>query len=208
LTSRRHPKFPAFDENSRIIANVRERSCEDQGPRIKERIKEDSCTKPKAVSHDTSPTEVEKRKRNSYPEHYEAFWKAYPTDDGMSKKEGWKEWEKLSPDDRRSACEGIPGFKVWTRKQGSDYRMLHACRHLRQRRFDGFTAHGNTGNGHGVVEDETVWTKRLTGTRQMKKWCFRDWGPPPNSTGSRVPEHLIAGTDGQGWVDVEVRPVA
>jgi hypothetical protein len=201
-------RLPKFEEGSPTIpGKVGEdsRTDMDLGPRTS--IKKDSCTKPEKVSHDTvSKTQSEKHKRNAYPADFEEFWNAYPIDRGMAKQEAAKVWAKLSPEDRRSALNGIPGFKVWIRKQGSDYRTLHACRYLSQRRFDGFTA--TNGNGHGVLEDEPVWAKRLSGARSIKKWCFHDWGPPPNSPGCRVPEHLVTDTDGHGWSDVEVRPEA
>ena len=80
------------------------------------------------------------RKRNSYAEDFEAFWKAFPTDPGMSKSEASKAWIKLSEEDKADAIRAIPAFKIWASQQGANYRMVHGCRYLTQRRFDGFKA--------------------------------------------------------------------
>lgn len=78
-----------------------------------------------------------KRKRVAYPEQFEEFWKSYPTDPNMAKVEAFKAWQKLDADDRGRAFATLPAFKTWV-KQQRDYRTLHACRYLSQRRFDGF----------------------------------------------------------------------
>lgn len=78
-----------------------------------------------------------KRKRVAYPEQFEEFWKSYPTDPNMAKVEAFKAWQKLDADDRGRAIATLPAFKTWV-KQQRDYRTLHACRYLSQRRFDGF----------------------------------------------------------------------
>ena len=87
---------------------------------------DESCPKPKRH-----------RTRKSYPEDFEAFWKAFPTDPLMSKAEAAKAWEKLSDDDRQSALRSVPAFRAYCGSH-SDYRAVHACRYLSQRRFDGF----------------------------------------------------------------------
>lgn len=78
------------------------------------------------------------RKRNSYAADFEAFWSAFPTDPGMSKAVAAQAWAKLSAEDREAATACIPAFKAWAAAQGENYRMLHACRYLSQRRFEGF----------------------------------------------------------------------
>jgi hypothetical protein len=78
------------------------------------------------------------RKRNSYAAEFETFWSAFPTDPGMSKSVAYQSWLKLTPEDQEAATACIPAFKVWASEQGDSYRMLHACRYLSQRRFEGF----------------------------------------------------------------------
>lgn len=78
------------------------------------------------------------RARKKYPELLEKFWGAYPTDAGMSKAEAAKGWEKLTEEEQLAAIAAIPPFKRWIEKQGDSYRVVHACRYLSQRRFEGF----------------------------------------------------------------------
>jgi len=78
------------------------------------------------------------RRRNSYAPEFETFWSAFPTDPGMSKSVAWQSWGKLSLEDQQAATACIPAFKAWAAEQGESYRMLHACRYLSQRRFEGF----------------------------------------------------------------------
>ena len=96
---------------------------------------------PEGIPEDFFPPSGEKpkRKKNDYPEDFEAWWRAYPTDQNMAKKEAFKEWKKLDATDREKALVAIAPFKAWISKQ-QNYRTLHAVRFLSQRRFDGFAS--------------------------------------------------------------------
>lgn len=83
--------------------------------------KEDLRTKPK--------------NRASYPEEFEAFWKAYPTDPIMSKAEAAKEFGRLTDEERRQAIEAVPAFVAHCTANPT-YRPVHANRFLSQRRFE------------------------------------------------------------------------
>lgn len=76
------------------------------------------------------------RKRISYTEDFERFWKGYPTDANMSKKEAFAEWQRLDPDSQQKAIASVPGFDRYCRKN-PDYRPIHACRYLKNERFEG-----------------------------------------------------------------------
>jgi hypothetical protein len=78
-----------------------------------------------------------KKSKPVYSEAFEKFWKAYPTDKLMSKSEASKVWQKLTPEDQSAAVAGLPGFSAYCRAN-PDYRPVHACRYLSQRRFDGY----------------------------------------------------------------------
>ncbi len=104
------------------------------------------------------------RKRNSYAQDFEMFWAAFPTDSGMSKLEASKAWGKLSTEDKLDAFNAIPGFKAWVTQQGPNYRTVHACRYLSQRRFDGFKEQA----ARVEVTSNRVYV--LTGTDQMDAW--------------------------------------
>lgn len=74
--------------------------------------------------------------RKAYPDDFEAFWKAYPTDANQSKAEALAAWQRLSFDDRQQAIASVPGFVAFCQKDPT-YRPIHACRYLAKRRFEG-----------------------------------------------------------------------
>lgn len=100
---------------------------------------EDGKKEKEDISSDPDRTRARKSVsgRKPYPDDFEAFWKAYPTDKLMSKLDAGKAWAKLCPEDRLSAAAGVPGFRAHC-KANPDYRPVHACRFLTQRRFEGF----------------------------------------------------------------------
>jgi hypothetical protein len=53
-----------------------------------------------------------------------------------------------------------------------------------------------------TVEDEAKWRWRLEKARERQEWCSEAWGPMPYADGCRVPEHLWADDDANGWRDV------
>jgi hypothetical protein len=79
------------------------------------------------------------KKRTPYPEAFETFWREYPTDALMSKKNAFAQWQRLTPEDREAARSAIPAFKDYCRKNPT-YRPVHAQRFISERRFDGFEA--------------------------------------------------------------------
>lgn len=88
--------------------------------------------------------------RKIYPEPFEEFWRAYPTDALMSKSKAFEKWGRLSLADRAAALTALPGFRAHCAKDLT-YRPVHAERFLSQRRFDGFAeiaaASMDTGEG-------------------------------------------------------------
>ena len=80
----------------------------------------------------TTPTKTE------YSEDFETkFWVPYPRSPTMSKKEAWREWMKLTPEQRTAARQAIEPFKKYLRSK-PNLETVHACRFLSQQRFDGF----------------------------------------------------------------------
>ena len=90
----------------------------------------------KSISH-LSVSAKPTRSKKSYSEDFEKWWKDYPRDANMSKAEAFKAWKKLDANDRAKAQAAIAPFRSWISSQ-QNYRTLHACRFLSQRRFDGF----------------------------------------------------------------------
>jgi hypothetical protein len=78
------------------------------------------------------------RTKQKYSEEFETkFWVPYPRSPTMAKKEAWREWMKLAPDQRSAACQAIEPYKKYLRSK-PNLETVHACRFLSQQRFDGF----------------------------------------------------------------------
>lgn len=92
------------------------------------------------VKEESKPVVIAREPRKiAYSEKFEQkFWAAYPRDSGMSKSEAFKVWRKMPDAEQDKAIAAIPGFKEWVAKQGTTYRVVHACRYLSQHRYDGF----------------------------------------------------------------------
>jgi len=76
------------------------------------------------------------RTKGDYSEAFETFWKGYPTDANMSKKEAFANWKKLTPEKRELAIKSLPAFRSYC-ESNSEYRPIHACRYLSNERFEG-----------------------------------------------------------------------
>ena len=76
------------------------------------------------------------RTKVEYSEQFEIFWKGYPTDSNMSKKEAYVVWKKLTSEKRELAIKSLPAFRGYC-SSNSDYRPVHACRYLSYERFEG-----------------------------------------------------------------------
>lgn len=73
----------------------------------------------------------------TYSEDFEQnFWKPFPRTAIMSKKEAWREWMKLEPEQREAACRAIPGYDAHLKKNPT-LHAVHACRFLSQNRAEG-----------------------------------------------------------------------
>ena len=104
----------------------------------KEKEKEKETETDSSAGADPPPPSVKAGKKN-YPEDFEAFWRAYPTDPLMSKLKAAEKWQRLAAEDRAAAMQAVPGFRAHCAKDPT-YRPVHAERFLSQRRFDGFNA--------------------------------------------------------------------
>lgn len=77
------------------------------------------------------------RPRLKYPPAFEGWWLAYPKTPVMSKKEALTAWNRLSEEDRLRAVAALSSYIAFL-KSNPDHPVVHACRFLSQRRFDGF----------------------------------------------------------------------
>jgi hypothetical protein len=75
--------------------------------------------------------------KNEYSEDFETnFWKPFPRTPIMSKKEAWREWMKLDPEQRLAHCRAVEPYKRHL-KQNPTLHAVHACRFLSQNRAEG-----------------------------------------------------------------------
>lgn len=106
-----------------------------------------------------TPKKRKPKKRTAYPEAFEAFWKAYPTDPIMSKKAAFDAWGRLSEEDRDKAGQAVPAFAKHC-QANPDYRPVHAVRFLSQRRFDGFAGDSAAPQFMSDTEFQKWWKER------------------------------------------------
>lgn len=125
-----------------------------------------------------------KRLRVSYPEDFEEFWKVFPTDPNMSKKDAHKAWKRLAPDDRKLVTDSVPGFLAYCSKN-PDYRPVHACRYISQERFRGHLANASVAAERTVV---------MPGSAEWNAWLLyrQSRGEPTQMMESE-------GRAGRGW---------
>ena len=114
-------------ERNRTQPNATERP----EKRREDKIREDKYLCPTAAQP--------RRTKVGYPDEFEEFWSAYPTDPIMSKKKAFEQWARLPPDDRPEALAAVPGFRSYCSSH-PDYRPVHADRFLSQRRFEQINA--------------------------------------------------------------------
>lgn len=154
-------------------------------------IKEDIISEPEAGS-DLSKPKSTKRPKNAYTPEYEAFWKAYPSTEGQSKLDGFKAWQKLSPEQQTQAMASLPSYAALLQK--SDGRAVkHVQGYLNGRMFESFAA------ASVVEDDEPTWRRRLIYARDQRIWSTAKLGPLPGQPGCRVPANLLQPGDGEGW---------
>lgn len=107
------------------------------------------------------------KKRASYPDAFETFWREYPTDSLMSKKNAFEKWKRLTEDDREAARAAIPAFRRHC-QSNPDYRPLHAERFISQRRFDGFNGENGSANGHDAEVEKILLLEEEARKKRME----------------------------------------
>jgi N6-adenosine-specific RNA methylase IME4 len=152
-----------------------------------------------ALRRDASVTERNARPkacpRRQYPEAFEVFWKAYPTECNMSKKEAYTSWKRMSPEQREAAVASLPAFRKYC-EANPDYPIIHACRYLSKERFEGFmNLTTKFADQTFVVQDTPQWqawqnhlietrgkgspsTQRKIDGRLVSGWDFESEWPP------------------------------
>lgn len=120
------------------------------------------------------------RKRLSYTELFLAFWTAFPTDSLMSKSEAYKAFCALSEEEQAQVVQSVPAFKAYCSAH-PDYRPIHACRYITQRRFEGFLK-----------------TQQVNDSKQFVALGSDTWKAILRKRGVNTMPHSEAGS-GRGW---------
>jgi uncharacterized protein YdaU (DUF1376 family) len=107
------------------------------------------------------------RKRFTYAETFEQFWREYPTDALMSKAKAASAFDQLSSEDQEAAIGSLSAFKAHCRVH-VDYRPVHAVRYITERRFDGFNAVAAKTAARRFVEANTPIWRALEAHRGSK----------------------------------------
>jgi hypothetical protein len=108
-----------------------EHSANDQVTVAPERKKEGKERK------ENCPVAKATRTKQVYSDEFEQqFWKPYPRTAIMSKKEAWREWMKLGPEQRVASCQALPAY-LRHLAQNPTLQAVHACRFLSQNRAEG-----------------------------------------------------------------------
>ncbi len=101
------------------------------------------------------------RRKVAYSPKFEEFWKAYPTDSLMSKKDASAAFEKLDPEDQDDVIASVPAFRAHCSSH-VDYRPVHAVRYITQGRYEGFIATSKKINSRiFVVLNSPAWAALL-----------------------------------------------
>lgn len=208
-----------YSDDGRQLANSYTLGCQHDGGRVSHRQGEGStsdtlegvnCDTPtkepeeipeESILSETSSDETRKaKKRNNYPEAFEALWKAYPTHQNMSKKEAFDAWKKLDEEDLASVLKAVPGYRAFLDTK-PDLEIVHLCRFISKRRFDGYVSEDRQSTPQQVSDEQ--WAKRLRYARHEQKWASHTWGPMPGSVNCLAPQHLIEPSDGENWREFE-----
>jgi hypothetical protein len=126
----------------------------------------------------------------TYTPDFDEWWLSYPRSPNMSKKEAYAQWLKLQPAQRDAAKAGLPAYKTWLASR-PDHPVVHACRYLSQRRFEGFAAQYVSGDtGVFVSREDPMWPSLARRYWQEKGRP----GPPVDRDGGwRFPSHWLNG---------------
>ncbi len=168
-------------------------------PQADARPETETDTERKDLSGKIPDLVVKPKRKVSYTNAFEVFWKAYPKTPNMSKSEAFVEWHKLDDEERAACVSGIAPYVAFL-KTKPDLETIHACRFISKRRFEGFTA---TATDNAALAPDQ-WLRRLGYARKEGRWSTKDWGPSPGQPGCLVPKGLLQQSDGQGWRELEL----
>jgi len=118
--------------------------------------------------------------RNQYPEDFEKFWSAYPRNPNMTKADAWKHWDSLKsagllyplPDVLRAVDLYRKFVAEQSRGRATPYRVQHADKWLKERKFETFlekpaTPVGVSASASWEADHPETWGKLREQLREM-----------------------------------------
>ncbi len=125
----------------------------------------------------------------TYPEPFEAAWKAYPHVKGRSSKpKALGQWRRLSPATRQALPSAIARYAREGREPKADCGAPAMQRWLLEARFSDWMADAETSSAGAW--DDGRWSAVLALNRE-EGWWQDSLGPRPGEPGCRVPAHII-----------------
>ena len=91
-----------------------------------------------------------------------------------SKANAYAQWNKLSADDRETAMSALPGFQHYC-TSNPDYRVIHAERFLKHRRFEGYQPITGSATSSNVGPNGRRWGWWRGGEEKYRSWTEDDW---------------------------------
>ncbi|HXF89568.1 MAG TPA: hypothetical protein VNK48_14525 [Xanthobacteraceae bacterium] len=178
-----------------LQGQINGKSTANEGQHLNKETKKQYTLLSEIASDDEVSVAKPTKKRPSYDEPFERFWKAYPDTRNNSKANAFAEWRRLTLEERAAAMASLPVFQSYCRAN-PDYRVVHAERYLKHRRWESHQPGAQTG--------EPWWANparlaAMTAERWRKGiaeyanglWPVDKLGPPPGSAGCVVPPQIV-----------------
>ena len=128
-------------------------------------------------------------KTPTYPEPFEAAWKAYPHVKGRSSKpKALGYWRRLSPAIREALPSAVARYARDGREPKAECGAPAMQRWLTEARFSDWMQDAEASSAGAW--DDARWSAVVALNRD-EGWWSADLGPPPGQPGCRVPAHLI-----------------
>lgn len=126
-----------------------------------------------------------KRKKIAYTKSFEDFYLTYPKKG--TKAESFKEWKKLSTEDREWALDSLPAYQEMLKEDGGWRKPLDPVRYIKRRMFEDFSNDGSSPEkpwGWWRGRDWSLfsideWREMVAKARPNGTWPWDTLGPPP-----------------------------
>lgn len=105
--------------------------------RYKKQDRNVTVTPPEQIQNRADTEQKKKERLSAYSPIFEEAWKAYPTTPAMSKREGWKAWQKGSAPEA-DMLKAVKAYADSLKKPNAPF-AAHFATFFNQHRYEGFT---------------------------------------------------------------------